>query len=111
MCVYIDTPVIQRMLRIGAKAATANTTAATDSSNNNNKDNDSNVANDDDEMILLFVRIVGEPYCCLGPVSLLNCNVDRHPLVFHWQLLEFDNLVSGNCMQQFQRILKVSPMS
>lgn len=97
------------MLRIGAAAA-----AEAKSSKRNDKQAEKptpSISPEDPEMILLFVRIVGEPYCCLGPLSLLNCNVDRHPLVFHWQLREYDTLVSGPHKEHFQRILRVSPMS
>lgn len=124
MLLFLDTPVIQRMLRIGATTANTSTEKTNTSSNSSsnvtsqaNADNiisttnQTDVINTDEEMVLLFARIIGEPYCCLGPLSLLNCNVDRHPLVFHWQLRAFDTLSCGPNTHQFKRILKVSPMS
>ncbi len=66
--------------------------------------------NVEDECVLLFVRLVGEPYCCLGSVQVLNCNFDRHPIVFHWKLVEYESLLSGCSKERFEKILKASPM-
>ncbi len=64
-----------------------------------------------DDVVLLFVRIVGEPYSCLGSLSVINCNFDMQPLVIHWRLNEYNQLVNGIGREEFQRILKASPMS
>lgn len=65
------------------------------------------------DSVLLFARIVGEPYCCLGRLAFINCNFDRHPLVVYWRLQNFDDIIGGPTKgtEQFKRMLSVSPMS
>lgn len=103
------------MLRIGlaanendddAEQDNKHSSSGSSSINNYNQEN-----NEESEAILLFVRIVGEPYCCLGQVTVLNCNFDRHPLVVHWRLTQYDSLMTGLSSENFKRILKSSPMN
>ena len=63
------------------------------------------------EAILLFVRLVGEPYCCLGKVAVLNCNFDRQPIVIHWRLTQYNELMNGTNNHTFKHLLQASPMS
>jgi hypothetical protein len=54
-------------------------------------------------LILLFVRLEGEPYCCLGPVKAEKYDIDTHPVAFTWELLLWDKLQNRS---NFKRILK-----
>ena len=135
MCVCVcmvcvtDSPITQRLLRIGLassendsdsgcheqKNCHSSSSDSIGSSNQVHRSSDTDFSTNQaqqlqDEAILLFVRIVGEPYCCLGPVTVLNCNFDRHPLVVHWRLTQYDSLMTGASRENFNRILKNSPM-
>ena len=134
MCVCVrmvcvtDSPITQRLLRIGLANSASESdsesgcheqkndhSSSSDSSNQVHRSSNSDSSNNQaqqiqDEAILLFVRIVGEPYCCLGPVTVLNCNFDRHPQVVHWRLTQYDSLMTGASRENFNRILKSSPI-
>jgi hypothetical protein len=46
----------------------------------------------DEDRVVLFARIEGEPYCCLGNVSHIKYNLSKHPVTFDWKLLDYENL-------------------
>ena len=57
------------------------------------------------DAILLFVRLEGEPYCCLGQVAMHASDVNVHPIAITWKLLQYSDLKDR---LNFQRILKMS---
>ena len=61
--------------------------------------------------ILLFARLPGEPYLCLGRVCVLSHNFTHTPLVLHLRLCHYDKLTTGHCKHQFERVLSASPMT
>ena len=51
----------------------------TDDNTNNQKDS-----------VLLFVRIEGEPYCCLGRLVYVGVDLTCSPIAMKWELKDFD---------------------
>lgn len=45
-----------------------------------------------DDQIILFVRKEGENYVCLGKLAHVDYNLDKSPVTFRWQLLNYDSL-------------------
>ena len=78
----IDTRVIQRMI-----------------SNGNIKSDSS------EDKIILFVRLEGEPYACLGPLKYKSYNINHAPVIFLWEILYYDQLQS---MEYFKNIVNKS---
>lgn len=48
-----------------------------------------NISND---KIVLFVRIEGENYACLGRVAHISHNLRTQPVEFEWELLDFEEI-------------------
>ena len=80
--------------------------------NNNNNNNDDNIENNNDkesssfgqsDQIILFVRIEGENYSCLGRVGYISYNLNTSPIEFEWELLDFDKIKNH---ETFKRILQ-----
>lgn len=44
------------------------------------------------ETVLLWVRLEKEPYTCLGPVKMVESNVEVHPITMKWELLLYEPL-------------------
>jgi len=57
------------------------------------------------ESIVLFVRLRGESYCCLGRLEHREYNLTKHPIAFTWVLRDFDTLKEK---RDFLDILKKS---
>ncbi len=55
--------------------------------------------------VLLFVRLEGEPYACLGPVKAVEYDIETHPIAFTWELTMFSHLKDRD---NFKRILKAA---
>jgi hypothetical protein len=55
--------------------------------------------------VLLFVRIEGEPYTCLGRVQYVDVDLMALPIAFRMHLLDFHTLKKE---EYFQRILKIA---
>ena len=73
---HSETPVVQRLLKGGIK-----------------------------ETVLLWVRLEKEPYTCLGPVKVVESNVDVHPVTMRWELLLFAELTAKAKKCNFAAIL------
>ena len=58
--------------------------------------------------ILLFVRVEGEPYACLGRLRAANCTLDRNPVMIEWELLDYDALIGGTNSDVFKGLLEAS---
>lgn len=61
----------------------------------------SNCSNSDE--IILFVRIEGESYACMGRVAYISFNVDVQPIEFEWELLDYQQVKDKPL---FKRILR-----
>lgn len=61
----------------------------------------SNSSNTDE--IILFVRIEGESYACMGRVAYISFNVDVQPIEFEWELLDYQQVRDKPL---FKRILR-----
>jgi hypothetical protein len=72
-----DSPVTKRLLSISAKNNT----------------------------VVLFVRIEGEPYCCLGPVRSVQSDTKTQPIFVKWELLLIDKLQT---VPTFKKILSLT---
>lgn len=44
------------------------------------------------ETVLLWVRLEKEPYTCLGPVKVVESDVEVHPITMKWELLLYEPL-------------------
>jgi len=54
------------------------------------------------ECAVLFVRLEGEPYACLGRCRPKNSDVSKQPITILWELLDFDKIKASS---NFKRIL------
>ena len=109
-----ESPVVRRFLR-------SRSAASSSGSDGSEAAPDSRVTGDvageespgvtqDPNPVLLFVRLPGEGYCCLGRLRMASANLTRHPLVVHWELLDHAALLSGPNQDKFRAILQASPM-
>jgi hypothetical protein len=57
------------------------------------------------EQVLLFVRLEGENYCCLGRVRWVAVDLLGSPIKVKWELADFD---SFQHTQHFKSILRES---
>jgi hypothetical protein len=81
--------VVQRLVRAGSKDG-------------------SSVTHVVDDQIILFVRLEGENYSCFGRLKIVSCELERSPVKFVWELLDFDRLKNE---EQMKRVLKTSRCS
>lgn len=72
--VHEESDIIKRLISLGKKSDTP-TTPVSDS-------------------ILLFARLQGESYCCLGRLSHAKYDLKSHPVSFLWSLQDFDKIKS-----------------
>lgn len=92
---HADTPVIQRMLRIGSAAARQrgievkgwSPSVATDETKTEAETETDGAAD-----MLLFCRLPNEPYVGCGRLALRAVDLSARPLRFLWQLCDFDAL-------------------
>ena len=62
----------------------------TEETNNGYDNNDLPLISPD--LIILFVRIEGENYSCLGRVAHISYNLQTQPIEFEWELLDFEKI-------------------
>jgi hypothetical protein len=64
--------------------------------------------NDDNssDLIILFIRIHGCSYICLGRLTCLSYDVSRMPVRITWGLRDYDKLVSSSASPQVKKNLK-----
>mmetsp|Transcript_10631 Transcript_10631/g.17892 ORF Transcript_10631/g.17892 Transcript_10631/m.17892 type:complete len:383 (+) Transcript_10631:63-1211(+) len=55
------------------------------------------------EVVVLFVRLEGGNYCCLGRVGWVACDLATHPVLFKWELLDWHHFHASD---HFQEILR-----
>lgn len=53
--------------------------------------------------IILFVRIEGESYACMGRVAYISFNVDVQPIEFEWELLDYQQVKDKPLFKRIQR--------
>eukprot|EP01041_Mallomonas_annulata_P008430 gene8430-17377_t len=84
--------------------------------NNNNNSNNKEFINESTDLVvdanleerrkpttvILFARIIGESYTCLGVVEEESSMLNIHPIKFTWNLISFDSLIQE---PYFQRML------
>lgn len=61
-----------------------------------------NVDDVSSDKIILFVRIEGENYSCLGRVAHISHNLHTQPVEFEWELLDFEKIKGKSA---FKRIM------
>jgi hypothetical protein len=69
------------------------------------RNDDPTAATNRDDSVVLFVRIEGENYCCLGHVSHVSYDLKSQPVEFEWELLDFEKLRGS---ETFKRMLKIN---
>jgi hypothetical protein len=57
------------------------------------------------DTVLLFARLEGEGYCCLGRVRWVAADLQSQPVRFKWELLDYAGFKEA---PQFKRILQAS---
>ena len=55
-----------------------------------------------DDSLLLFVRLPEEGYACLGRLAHVSYTLNRHPVEFEWELLDYDRMKDA---EHFRRYL------
>lgn len=55
------------------------------------------------EPVLLFARLEGEGYCCLGRVLWVAADLHAQPVKFKWELMDYAAFQGS---PQFQRMLR-----
>lgn len=54
------------------------------------------------DFVILFARIEGENYCCLGRLLYASYNLKRQPVEFEWELQDYEMLRKS---ETFQRMI------
>lgn len=89
-----DSPVVQRLLAMPSYETLrklrneGNTSVKTEDADEELSE-ENNISND---KIILFVRIEGENYACLGRVAHISYNLHTQPVEFEWELLDFEEI-------------------
>lgn len=98
---FIGTDVVQRLLavpsentlrelkNVGIEDYKLEKTEIEEINNINDTNNLSLISSD---QIILFVRIEGENYSCLGRVAHISYNLQTQPIEFEWELLDFEKI-------------------
>lgn len=60
------------------------------------------------ELVLLFARLEGEGYCCMGRVLWVAADLHTQPVRFKWELIDHAGFEAS---PHFQRILRVAGCS
>lgn len=84
----------------GSNNTTLTTLSGNDTDEIEEKEEENN--NDNNDKIILFVRLEGENYTCLGHVAHISYNLENHPIEFEWELLDYKSVVNT---EYFKRIL------
>lgn len=58
---------------------------------------------DQRDTVVLFARIEGENYCCLGRLQWVAIELTTSPVQFKWALVDYDQFCDT---PHFQRVLK-----
>lgn len=58
------------------------------------------------ETVLLWVRLEKEPYTCLGPLKVVENNVNTYPVTMKWELMLHNQLMAKAKLCHFAEILK-----
>jgi len=58
---------------------------------------------DDGDAVVLFVRLEGESYACLGRLAHITYKLDKQPIEFEWELLDYDRMKDS---EDFKRYVK-----
>ncbi len=66
-------------------------------------DSDISSASDSTDQVILFARIEGEEYSCLGRVTYVALDLEASPIVVKWQFLDYDVAIKE---EYFKDILK-----
>ena len=57
----------------------------------------------DEDRVILFARIEGEEYSCLGRVKYVALDLEASPIVIKWEFLDYDKAIKED---YFKDILK-----
>lgn len=66
------------------------------------------VPNNRAETVILFVRLEGENYCCLGRLQWVAIDLLSSPVKVKWELIDYDTFVHT---EHFKRVLKHGGLS
>lgn len=93
-----DSPIIQKLIRVGKKAASL---AVGNSTVEKNDAATTPATSDADASIVLWCRTFDAqtkrltPYTCFGRLSYVKHDGNSHPVAFEWNLLDYDGIVVG----------------
>jgi hypothetical protein len=54
------------------------------------------------DQIVLFVRIDGMNYCCLGRLAYIAFNLHTQPIEFEWELLDYERIKDSVLFKQMR---------
>lgn len=54
-----------------------------------------------DDALLLFVRLPEEGYACLGRLAHVSYTLDKHPVEFEWELLDYDRMKDAEYFRRY----------
>ncbi len=54
-----------------------------------------------DDTLLLFVRLPEEGYACLGRLAHVSYTLDKHPVEFEWELLDYDRMKDAEHFRRY----------
>jgi hypothetical protein len=99
-----DSPVVQRLLAMPSyetlRKLSNEGNPSVKTEENDAEVIEENVSND---KIVLFVRIEGENYACLGRVAHISHNLRTQPVEFEWELLDYEEIKNK---PDFKRIME-----
>jgi hypothetical protein len=99
-----DSPVVQRLLAMPSyetlRKLSNEGNPLVKSEEGDDEVIEENISND---KIILFVRIEGENYACLGCVAHISHNLRTQPVEFEWELLDYEEIKNK---PDFKRIME-----
>lgn len=98
-----DSPVVQRLLAVPSYETLEKlSNEGIPLMKTEETDDTLNVDDVSSDKIILFVRIEGENYSCLGRVAHISHNLHTQPVEFEWELLDFEKIKGKSA---FKRIM------
>ena len=55
----------------------------------------------ENDSVILFVRLEGESYACLGRCAHRSYVLDKHPIEFEWELLDYDRMKDSSHFKRY----------
>ena len=103
---HIDTPVVKRLLAAPSlqtlRELNSEGTQAVKDEETSESDIDCKGSSVSADSIVLFVRIEGENYSCMGRVAYISHNLTTQPIEFEWELLDYQKVKEKPLFKRIQ---------